>query len=418
LHGCVSRPWEDFVPAITRSSPVNTPLTPTEDLLREQAEVLETINRINLSLAAELDLDRLVQAVTDAATKVTGAAFGAFFYNVVDASGEHYTLYTLSGAPRSAFENFPMPRNTVIFAPTFKGEGVVRLDDVAQDSRFGHNPPYHGMPPGHLPVRSYLAVPVVSRSGDVTGGLFFGHPELGRFSQRHENIVAAIAVQAAIGIDNAKLYKQAQDEIAYRQRSEEHQRLLLEELNHRVKNMLAVVTGIASQTARSSRSVTAFNENFLARLGALGRAYTLLTARRWETMPLQGLVEEILAPYAQSGGGHLDIAGPHVALTPKPALAMSMILHELVTNASKYGALAVPAGRIFVEWSVSTEPARRVRLTWRETGVGQINPPRRSGFGTRMIEASMRHELGGQVAVAYGEDGVSYEFEFPASQQA
>ena len=84
-------------------------------------------------------------------------------------------LYTLSGAPKKAFEQFPQPRATEVFAPTFHGEGAVRLDDVTADPRFGKNPPYHGMPPGHLPVRSYLAVPVKAAHGEVLGGLFFGH---------------------------------------------------------------------------------------------------------------------------------------------------------------------------------------------------------------------------------------------------
>ena len=121
-----------------------------------------------------------MQKVTDAATELTQAAFGAFFYNVHDAgSGDAYMLYTLSGAPKEAFAQFPHPRATGIFAPTFHGEGSIRLDDVTQDPRFGQNPPFHGMPAGHLPVRSYLAVPVTWRPAEVLGGLFFGHPRAG-----------------------------------------------------------------------------------------------------------------------------------------------------------------------------------------------------------------------------------------------
>ena len=107
----------------------------------------------------------------------------------IDDKGESYTLYTLSGAPREAFAKFPMPRNTAVFAPTFNGEGIVRSADITKDPRFGKNEPYFGMPKGHLPVRSYLAVPVVSRTGEVLGGLFFGHPEPGVFDERAERIV-------------------------------------------------------------------------------------------------------------------------------------------------------------------------------------------------------------------------------------
>ncbi|HEY0408411.1 MAG TPA: PAS domain S-box protein, partial [Pyrinomonadaceae bacterium] len=178
-----------------------------EGELREQTEVVETVNRIGQLLSAELDLHKLVQAVTDAATELTGARFGSFFYNVLGERGASYMLYTLSGVPRAAFAHFPMPRATDLFGPTFRGEGVIRITDVKQDERYGKNSPYYGMPPGHLPVTSYLAVPVISRSGEVLGGLFFGHPEPGVFTERAERVVTGLAAQAAIAMDNARLFE-------------------------------------------------------------------------------------------------------------------------------------------------------------------------------------------------------------------
>jgi serine phosphatase RsbU (regulator of sigma subunit) len=116
-------------------------------------------------------------------------------------------LYALAGVPREAFSGFPMPRNTDVFAPTFRGEGVMRSDDITQDPRYGGMEPYRGMPPGHLPVRSYLAVPVISpTSGDVLGGLFFGHEDVGVFDDRAESLVVGIAAQTAIALDNALMY--------------------------------------------------------------------------------------------------------------------------------------------------------------------------------------------------------------------
>jgi PAS domain S-box-containing protein len=159
--------------------------------------------------------------VTDASTSLSGAEFGAFFYNVVDAKGEAYLLYTLSGAPREEFQRLGLPRNTPLFEPTFSGTGVVRLDDVLKDPRYGTMAPHHGMPKGHLPVRSYLAVPVKSRSGEVLGGLFFGHSEVGVFTERAERCVLGIAAQAAIAIDNARLVSGFQAEIAQRKQAEE-----------------------------------------------------------------------------------------------------------------------------------------------------------------------------------------------------
>ena len=188
--------------------------------LQEQTEALATIHRIGQALSAELDLEKLVQAATDAATHLTGAQFGAFFYNTINEQGESLTLYTLSGAPPEAFSSFPMPRNTAVFAPTFKGEGTMRSRDITQDERYGKNPPYEGMPAGHLPVRSFLAVSVVSRSGEVMGALFFGHAQPGIFTARHEQIVEGLASQTAIAIDNARLYQQAQQEIVARERAQ------------------------------------------------------------------------------------------------------------------------------------------------------------------------------------------------------
>lgn len=187
----------------------NTEQKQLEQKLREQARINEKLYEVGSALTAELDLDRIVQSVTDAATELSGAQFGAFFYNMVKEDGESYTLYCISGVPPEKFSRFPMPRNTKIFAPTFKGEGIVRLGDVTRDPKFGQNAPYYGMPAGHLPVRSYMAVPVISRTGEVLGGLFFGHEKPDIFTESAERLVAGLAPQAAIAIDNARLFDAA-----------------------------------------------------------------------------------------------------------------------------------------------------------------------------------------------------------------
>ena len=176
----------------------------------EKTEIVEAVNRIGQRLTAQTDLTTLVQSFTDEATRLAGAQFGAFFYNLVDDKGESYTLYTISGVPRSEFEKFPLPRNTALFAPTFRGERIIRLDDVRRDPRYGQNAPHYGMPRGHLPVTSYFAVPVVSRTGDVIGGLFLGHEKPGVFPERLEPIMAGVAAQLAIAIDNARLLDREQ----------------------------------------------------------------------------------------------------------------------------------------------------------------------------------------------------------------
>jgi PAS domain S-box-containing protein len=179
----------------------------TQQELAEKNKSLEIINKIGKKISAELELKKLVQDVTDATTQLTGAQFGAFFYNVIKKKGESYTLYSISGVDRENFSKFPMPRNTKVFAPTFHGEGIVRVDDITKDPRYGKNAPYKGMPEGHLPVRSYLAVPVISRTGEVLGGLFYGHEQVGIFSKQAEEIVEGIAAQTAIAIDNSRLFE-------------------------------------------------------------------------------------------------------------------------------------------------------------------------------------------------------------------
>ena len=216
-----------------------------EATLREQSEIIETVNRVGQTLAGELDLHKLVQTVTDAATEISGAQFGAFFYNVLDERGESFMLYTISGVPREAFAHLPMPRNTDIFAPTFKGEGTVLIADVKRDPRYGKNSPYYGMPEGHLPVASYLAVPVVSRTGEVYGGLFFGHPDEGVFTERDARIIEGLAAQSAVAMDNARLFDAVERARADAERAaEENERLYREaqESNRLKDEFLATIS--------------------------------------------------------------------------------------------------------------------------------------------------------------------------------
>lgn len=192
----------------------------SENALREETRALEILNRTGARIAAEHDLNKVVQTVIDAGVALTGAQFGAFFFNLTDERGESYTLYCLAGVPREKFEQFPMPRNTKVFAPTFGGEGIVRSDDILVDPRYGKNEPYFGMPKGHLPVRSYLAVPVIARTGEVLGGLFFGHADTGVFTERAESLMSGLAGEAAVAIDNNRLFQEAQRELKERRLTE------------------------------------------------------------------------------------------------------------------------------------------------------------------------------------------------------
>lgn len=223
----------------------------TAEALREEYIVTEQLNGVARALATELDLARIVQLITDAGTRITRAQFGAFFYNRVNADGEAYMLYALSGVSREVFEKFPMPRATEMFGPTFRGEGVIRLDDVRNDPRFGKNTPHQGMPKGHLSVVSHLAVPVISRSGQILGGLFFGHPEPAIFTERDEKIIVGVAAQAAAAMDNARLYEAEQQARAAAERANKAKDDFLATLSHELRNPLNPVLLIASEAAQN-----------------------------------------------------------------------------------------------------------------------------------------------------------------------
>jgi PAS domain S-box-containing protein len=363
-----------------------------EHRLTMQSKRLEILHRAAMEISRDLDLQRIVQAVTDLATEVSGAQFGSFFHNVSDRKGEWYLLYTLSGTSREAFEKFGMPRNTAVFDPTFKGKGVVRSNDIRTDPRYGKSGPHFGMPKGHLPVVSYLAVPVVSSTGQIHGGLFFGHEQPGIFTEEAETLVAAIAAQAAVAMDNARLHEDAQKEIEERRKAEDAKELLLHELKHRVSNTLATIQAMVRQTFRGASEEE--QDAFAARLRALSQAHELLTQRDWQRANLVEVVERAAAPFNGSAKP-IVVSGPSIDLAPSKALVIAMLLHELGTNAVKYGALSTERGHVELKWDFTDEAKQKsLSMIWREVGGPTVEKPSRRGFGSRLIERALQGEAG------------------------
>jgi two-component system CheB/CheR fusion protein len=203
-------------------------------------------------------------------------------------------------------------------------------------------------------------------------------------------------------------------DISQRKQAELHQQLLVNELNHRVKNMLTTVQAVASQSFRNAVSMTEAREAFGKRVMALSKAHDMLTRENWEGANLTEIVSGFMAAHCAEDGGRCVATGPDVRIPPKAALALSMALHELATNALKYGALSTPSGRINIVWSVNgTAEAPRLKLRWTESGGPAVAPPKQRGFGSRLIERGLAQDLGGEARIDFAKTGVVCTIDAP-----
>ncbi|MBB2687849.1 UNVERIFIED_ORG: PAS domain S-box-containing protein [Rhizobium etli] len=204
-------------------------------------------------------------------------------------------------------------------------------------------------------------------------------------------------------------------DISERKQAENKQKVLIDELNHRVKNTLATVQSLAGQTARHASGVRDFVERFEARLLALSRAHDVLTRHHWKDAPLDLLADEILTPICGAAAGQISIQGASVILDPRTALSLTMALNELATNAIKYGALSSEAGTLSVSWHLTreAEPQPKLVLEWLESGGPSVVPPKRRGIGSRLMERSIERDLAGEFDLAFEPAGVVCRISVP-----
>jgi PAS domain S-box-containing protein len=206
-------------------------------------------------------------------------------------------------------------------------------------------------------------------------------------------------------------------DITARKTADEHQRLLLDELNHRVKNTLATVQSIAMQSGRGMDAAT-FEQTFLARIAALARAHDLLTEVAWEGADLKEVIARTLAPYAPEGqADRIHLSGPRIRLGPNAAVSLTMAFHELATNAGKYGALSVAGGRVDVTWNAAAHGPGAVEIDWTESGGPDVSPPTRRGFGSRLVEKGLAREFDGQVDLIFAPLGLRCHMRLPFSRK-
>ena len=227
-----------------------------------------------------------------------------------------------------------------------------------------------------------------------------------------ENDSLRILLEQA-GIDAKALLAQAGIDAKEREAADKLQKLILDEMHHRIKNTLATVSAIASQSLRTATSLQHGQQAIEGRLVALGRAHDLLMQASWANASLAQTVRGATEPYDGQGAGHFSIHGPDIGITSGAVIALAMTFNELCTNTTKFGALSVPTGRVDISWTVD-EPSQRLRLTWTESGGPAVHQPSRQSFGTRMM-GSLGLQLSGQVTLAYEPTGFVYTLDVPLS---
>jgi signal transduction histidine kinase/CheY-like chemotaxis protein len=332
-------------------------LVKAKDALEEETRVLELLNTTGATLASSLDLQSLLQTATDAGTRLSGAQFGAFVYRVSPLEGDPYSLYAVCGPPPEVLEGFGAPR----------GEGVVRLGDVRKDPRFDPTAPLHATPLAHLPIRSYLAVPVTSRSHAVLGTLLFGHRDCDVFTERSERMIVGLAAQAAVALDNARLYEDARRSAEDRARLLEAERaarsevervsLLKDEflatLSHELRTPLNAVLGWSKillsripgdseirrgveTIARNAHAQSQLIEDLLD-MNAIVSGKIRLDVQRIELAPVVVAAVDAVRPSAEAKGLVLRTTiDPNTAPVLGDPNRLQQVVWNLLTNAVKF----------------------------------------------------------------------------------
>ncbi len=254
--------------------------------------------------------------------------------------------------------------------------------------------------------------PLILRSKvQVFVDLYLKQAEIGREAELRHRLQEENFRVRAEKLSTEQALRRSQEHQEAMAKAEAHQRTLIEELNHRVKNMLTVVNAMARQTLASNPAPEVFSEKFIRRIDALGRTHALLSREHWATVQLADIARESLEHYLVEDKKRVMLKGPPVALDPKTAVALGIVFHELATNAVKHGALSNISGTVTVSWSVTDDQA--LALQWQENGGPEVSPPSRAGFGSRLIKLELTHELNGEVELIYGRGGLKVTMGFP-----
>ncbi len=359
--------------------------------------LVETIEE----LSATRTIDEVAAVVRSSARRISGADGVAFVLRDNDCC-----WYLDEDAIGPLWKGKRFPLTACISGWSMLNRQTVVIPDIYQDDRIPHD--------AYRPtfVKSLVMTPVRTRDPIAALGAYWANEHT-----PPPEIVAKLQVMAratAAALESGRLHASLNKEL-------ERRTFLMRELDHRVKNTLASVQSIASQTLRTAASPQAFNESFESRLLALSQAHELLTKQAWGKAHLREILAAAMRPFGGLEDGRFVVEGPPIEITPEAAVAVHMTLHELIVNAAKYGALSAPAGKVFVTWRVEDEGGAHptFALEWRERGGPLVAPPepKDEGFGSRLIRRGLSRDLGGAAVLDFAPEGLTFTFRAPLSQR-
>jgi PAS domain S-box-containing protein len=480
-----------------------------EQTVRSRTRLFQTLNGVAKVIASDLNLDRIVETVTNIAVQISGARVGAFLIKTPEQRDETHLMCALP--TREAFEELHLSK--ALLDATLGGAPAIRTDDMRADGRHAASGAASVACGGELRVASYLAVPVAT-PGRTHGALILVHPEPGVFTPETEDIVTGIAAHAAIAIDNAHLYESDRrlaaivetstdaivgknlngivtswnqgaerlfghtaeemigrpimliippdrrseedailgrirrgervesyetvrvrkdgapvdisltvspvrdaegriigaskiaHDITERKQAQARQELLTREIHHRTKNLFAVVDAVVARSFAGKRTVEEAETAVRHRLYSLAQTHVMLLDKEWEGADLGEIVRTEMEPYA----GRVLIEGPSIMLNTQATQDFAMALHELATNAAKYGALSNQAGQVLITWSLSQLNGHGpFRFRWEERGGPPVSKPERKGFGSSVLEQVMVEYFDKPPEIEFAPSGVKYE---------
>lgn len=371
------------------------------------AEQLQALARAALRITAAETMDATIRAIVEAAREIVGAHQAVVSLTRGPDWSQAINAVSLS-EKYEAFQDYArMPDGSGIYALVCETNRPIRLTQ----SELEAHPRWRGFGEhagDHPPMRGWLAAPLVAQDGRNLGLIQLSDKTDGsEFGEGDEAVLVQLAQLAASAIEHAAAE-------ARRREAERRQSLLIRELHHRVRNTLATVQAILGTTARSAQTVEEFYRAFSGRITSLAKTHMLLTEDVWQVARLGDLVNTELQPYRTAGSKRLiRVEGPEVELPSAIAVPLGMALHELTTNAARFGALSVPDGQLEVTWQVVPGPETVVHLEWNERGSPGVTPPGRAGFGSKVIRRALSQQADAAVAVDFQSDGVRVVIDLP-----